>query len=163
MPSFWFQLAKEADAPGWHTPAADPLPDSSRCRWPRQSRRALEGRELSPAPARTCCLSFSGSPALVPRRRRPGQRADVTNVGALPGNPNQLLFSDVETGRWPHGPLFSCRFRSVGRGEPALRRRQAFPTRWSRLRHGPSSVPDRCVFRRATPMGSGQGHARGVP
>jgi maltose alpha-D-glucosyltransferase/alpha-amylase len=88
---FWFLLAAEADAPRWHTPAPDPLPEFVTLTAPGGSLdRALAGHERQH-------LERDALPDFLARQRWfAGKGAAVrsvslTPIGALPGQTNQLV------------------------------------------------------------------------
>ena len=92
---FWFLLAEEADAPHWHTPAPDPLPEFVTLTAPGgRLDRALEGRELQN-------LERYALPEFLARQRWfAGKTAAVSSVrampiGSIPGQPNQLVTLDA--------------------------------------------------------------------
>ncbi len=93
---YWFLLAPEAEAPRWHTQMPDPLPEFVTLTAAGGSlARALEGRELAQL-QRDVLPEFLGHQNWFRGGAGRINRATVTAVGALPGNPNQLLLLDVE-------------------------------------------------------------------
>ena len=94
---FWFLLALEADAPRWHAPLPEPLPEfvTLTANGGKLS-RALEGRELSQL-ERDVLPEFLGHQRWFAGKSTRVKRAQVTLFGAVPGNSNELLFLDVET------------------------------------------------------------------
>ncbi len=94
---FWFLLAPEADAPRWHTPMPEPLPEFvTLTATGGKLARALEGRELTQF-QRDVLPEILGRQRWFAGKAARVKRAQVTPLGELPGNPNQLLFLDVET------------------------------------------------------------------
>jgi maltose alpha-D-glucosyltransferase/alpha-amylase len=93
---FWFLLAAEADAPRWHAPAPDPLPEFVTLTAPGgKLDKALEGRERQQ-------LEKDVLPEFLSRQRwfagkgAKMTRVGVTPVGSIPGFPNELLFLNAE-------------------------------------------------------------------
>ena len=95
---YWFLLAPETEAPRWHAPPPDPLPEFvTLTATGGKLSRALEGRELRQ-------LERDVLPEFLSRQRWFAGKSDsvkevhVANIGSIPGeNPNELLALDVET------------------------------------------------------------------
>jgi maltose alpha-D-glucosyltransferase/alpha-amylase len=94
--SFWFLLAQEAELPGWHTPAPEPLPEFSTVVVRSGVLEAVTGA------AGRRILESEALPVYIPKRRwfgSKGQAIDSVSVAyavALPGAPDVLL-AEVET------------------------------------------------------------------
>jgi maltose alpha-D-glucosyltransferase/alpha-amylase len=93
---FWFLLASEADAPRWHTPAPEPMPEFITLTVVGgRIDRIMDGRERVQ-------LERDTLPEFLARQRWfAGKGAaignvTVTRIGSIPGEPNELLM--VETG-----------------------------------------------------------------
>src|SRR5260221_1070769 len=93
---YWFILAKESEAPSWHTPAPEPMPDyvtvvlrDGLATALRQSASALLERDVLPA-------------YLVKRRwfsakDQTLEQAGIAHLAVLPGGDRELLLAEVET------------------------------------------------------------------
>ncbi len=93
---FWFLLAPEADAPRWHTQMPDPLPEFVTLTAAGGNlARVLEGRERGQL-ERDVLPEFLGHQQWFRGGAKRIKRAEVGSFGALPGNPNQLVYVDVE-------------------------------------------------------------------
>jgi maltose alpha-D-glucosyltransferase/alpha-amylase len=94
---FWFLVAQEADAPAWHTPTPDPLPEFITLTAAGGNlARALEGRELNQL-QRDVLPEFLGHQRWFRGGASRVKRTTVVPIGAVPGHANQLLYLDVET------------------------------------------------------------------
>ncbi len=116
---FWFLLAPEAEAPRWHVPAPDPLPEFVTLTVPGgRIERALQDRE------RNQLERFALPEFLARQRWFAGKGAairevGVTPIGSIPGEPNQLIV--VETARTDGGEQRYFLPLSVLWGEDNLR------------------------------------------
>src|SRR5687768_15998266 len=116
---FWFLLAPEAEAPRWHVPAPDPLPEFVTLTVPGgRIERALQDRERHQ-------LERFALPEFLARQRwfagkgAAIQEVGVTPIGSIPGEPNQLIV--VETARTDGGEQRYFLPLSVIWGEDNLR------------------------------------------
>ena len=93
---YWFILAKESEAPSWHTPAPEPMPDFATL----VLRDALAGglRQLA-----SSLLEREALPAYLTKRRwfsAKGQTiesARIAYTARLPGGDRELLLAELET------------------------------------------------------------------
>ena len=93
---YWFILAKESDAPSWHTPAPEPMPDFATL----VLRDGLaDGLKLAADPL----LSRDTLPAYLTKRRWFSAKekalgsARLVYTARLPGGDRELLLAEVET------------------------------------------------------------------
>jgi maltose alpha-D-glucosyltransferase/alpha-amylase len=93
---YWFILAKESEAPSWHTPAPEPMPDYATlvlrdklAEAVSQSAAALLERDALPAYlAKRRWFSAKGSTI---------DSARIAYTARLPGGDRELLLSEIET------------------------------------------------------------------
>ncbi len=98
---FWFLVAPEADAPQWHVVTPDPLPEFTTLTAPGgRIDRALEGRELANF-ERYALPDFLQHQRWYAGKSTTMQQASATLLGAVPGEPNEILIATVETGDGP--------------------------------------------------------------
>ena len=98
---FWFLLAPEADAPKWHVLAPDPLPEFVTLTAPGgRIDRALEGRELQNF-ERYALPEFLRHQRWYAGKGTKIRRTSAVSLGAIDGEPNQLLVATVETDEGP--------------------------------------------------------------
>ena len=94
---FWFLLAPEADAPKWHVVTPDPLPEFVTLTAPGgRIDRALEGRELANL-ERYALPDFLRHQRWYAGKGTATRRTGAVSLGAIPGEPNQLLLATAET------------------------------------------------------------------
>jgi maltose alpha-D-glucosyltransferase/alpha-amylase len=93
---YWFILAKESDAPSWHTPAPEPMPDFATL---VLRDRLADGLKLAADPL----LSRDTLPAYLTKRRWFSAKekalgsARLAYTARLPGGDRELLLAEVET------------------------------------------------------------------
>jgi maltose alpha-D-glucosyltransferase/alpha-amylase len=93
---YWFILAKESDAPSWHTPAPEPMPDFATL---VLRDKLADGLKLAADPL----LSRDTLPAYLPKRRwfsakqKALSAAKLAYTATLPGGDRELLLAEVET------------------------------------------------------------------
>jgi len=94
---YWFILAKESEAPSWHTPAPEPMPD-----YVTIVQRASLGEAL--AQSAPTLLEREPLPAYLGKRRwysAKGQAlasARIAYTARLPAGDRELLLAEIETG-----------------------------------------------------------------
>jgi maltose alpha-D-glucosyltransferase / alpha-amylase len=93
---YWFILAKESDAPSWHTPAPEPMPDFVTL---VLRDKLADGLKLSADPL----LNRDTLPAYLAKRRWFAAKGDTLDTAQLaytarlPGGDRELLLAEVET------------------------------------------------------------------
>ena len=93
---YWFILAKESDAPSWHTPAPEPMPDFVTL---VLRDKLADGLKLSAEPL----LNRDTLPAYLTKRRWFSAKektlgtAKLAYTARLPGGDRELLLAEVET------------------------------------------------------------------
>ncbi|UYN97784.1 MAG: maltose alpha-D-glucosyltransferase [Enhydrobacter sp.] len=93
---YWFVLATESDAPSWHTPAPEPMPDYVTLVLRDRLADALRASDVS-------LLEREALPAYLAKRRwfsAKGQAlrgAHVACTARLPGGSREMLLAEVET------------------------------------------------------------------
>jgi maltose alpha-D-glucosyltransferase / alpha-amylase len=94
---YWFVLAKESEAPSWHTPAPEPMPD-----YVTLVLRDRLGNGLQ-QPAVADVLARDALPAYLAKRRwfsAKGQAIQAVHIAyatPLPGGDRELLLAEIET------------------------------------------------------------------
>jgi maltose alpha-D-glucosyltransferase/alpha-amylase len=92
---FWFLLAGEVDAPRWHTPAPDPLPEFVTLTVPGgRLDRALQGHEREHI-ERYALPEFLARQRWFAGKGETIRSVGITPVGAIPGQPNQLALLEA--------------------------------------------------------------------
>jgi maltose alpha-D-glucosyltransferase/alpha-amylase len=93
---YWFILAKESEAPSWHTPAPEPMPDyvtlvlrNDLVGALRQSASALLERDVLP--------SYLAKRRWFSAKDQKLEQARVAYLATLPGGDQELLLAEVET------------------------------------------------------------------
>ncbi len=93
---YWFILAKESEAPSWHTPAPEPMPDYATVVLRGSLAAALEQSASS-------LLERDTLPAYLPKRRwfsakgQTLQSARLVYTACLPGGDRDYLLGEIET------------------------------------------------------------------
>jgi len=94
---YWFILAKESQAPSWHTPAPEPMPDYVTL----VLRDSLDS--VLRQPINGSLLERDALPAYLAKRRwfgakgRPLQSVHIAYTAPLPGGDRELLLAEIET------------------------------------------------------------------
>ena len=94
---YWFVLAKESEAPSWHTPAPEPLPD-----YVTLVLRDRLGAGLK-QPAVTSMLERDALPVYLAKRRwfsakdQKIESVHIAYAAPLPGGDRELLMAEIET------------------------------------------------------------------
>jgi len=94
---YWFVLAKESDAPSWHTPMPEPMPD-----YVTLVVRDTLGAGLK-QPAASSVLEHDALPAYLAKRRwfsAKGHGIEAVRIAytaQLPGGDRELLLAEIET------------------------------------------------------------------
>jgi maltose alpha-D-glucosyltransferase / alpha-amylase len=93
---YWFILAKESEAPSWHTPAPEPMPDyvtvvlrEGLANALRQGGAALLERDALPA--------YLAMRRWFSAKDQKLEQARVTYLAPLPGGDRELLLAEIET------------------------------------------------------------------
>src|SRR4051794_17433359 len=94
---YWFILAKESEAPSWHTPAPEPMPDYITLVLRDDLGSALK------LPSSNSLMERDALPAYLDKRRwfaAKGQKIDSVRIAytaPLPGGDRELLIAEIET------------------------------------------------------------------
>src|SRR5438045_1867311 len=94
---YWFILAKESEAPSWHTPAPEPMPDYVTLVLRDGLANALK------QPATSSLLERDSLPAYLAKRRwfsakdQKIESAHLAYTAPLPGGDRELLLAEIET------------------------------------------------------------------
>ena len=94
---YWFVLAKESEAPSWHTPAPEPMPefvtlvlrDAPRRRLAASSASSLLEREVLPA--------YLAKRRWFAAKDQTIESARIAYTARLPGGDRELLLAEIET------------------------------------------------------------------
>ena len=94
---FWFLLAEEAEAPGWHSPAPDPLPEFVTLTAPGgRLDKALEGRELQQLQRDVLPEFLARQRWFAGKGRGTIRIREIAAIGSIGGEPNQLTILEAE-------------------------------------------------------------------
>lgn len=103
---YWFILAKESEAPSWHTPAPEPLPDYVTLVMPREGLAAALGQSANALLERDVLPTYLAKRRWFSAKDQRIESAQIAYVAPLPGGDRDLLMAEVETridgntGRW---------------------------------------------------------------
>jgi len=94
---YWFILAKESDAPSWHTPAPEPLPDYLTLVMPREGLAAALGQSGSALLERDVLPTYLGKRRWFAAKDQTIESARIAYTAILPGGDRELLMAETET------------------------------------------------------------------
>ncbi|WIM12646.1 maltose alpha-D-glucosyltransferase [Enhydrobacter sp.] len=94
---YWFILAKESEAPSWHTPAPEPMPDYVTLVMPREGLAAALRQSGSALLERDVLPTYLDKRRWFSAKDQKIETARIAYTAALPGGDRELLIAETET------------------------------------------------------------------